>query len=372
MTTIKRTPLFDTHVALGGKMVDFAGWEMPIQYQGIKAEHEAVRQHSGLFDVSHMGEIRVTGTGAEAFLNYACLNDATKLKIGRAHYSMIANDSGGLIDDIYLYREAEDNFLVVCNASNRAAVVPHLQTLATDYAVTVHDESDDWALIALQGPEAQIQLEKVCSKELTDLKKNRYIDVDYASSNIRIAKTGYTGEKIGYEIFVRPSNATQLWNALIEAGTTPCGLGARDTLRLEAGFPLFGHEFDATTNPLCSDYAWVVKDKNFYGREALYEKMEQTRCFQRLVGIELIHKGIAREGYIVKTLIKTDNTGLGLSLDLATMTTGKITSGTMSPTLGKAIAMAWVDKADAEIGTELLVEVRNKDIAAKVVEMPFK
>lgn len=352
MTAIKRTPLYDTHVALGGKLVDFAGWEMPIQYEGIKAEHEAVRTTSGLFDVSHMGEVRVTGSGAESFLNYACLNDATKIKIGRAQYSMIANDSGGLIDDIYLYREADTNFLVVCNASNRAAVVPHLQKLAEDFDVVVTDESDDWALIALQGPEAQKQLETVCGADLSALKKNRYEDLSYLSSNIRVAKTGYTGEKIGYEIFVRPADAATLWTALIDAGATACGLGARDTLRLEAGFPLFGHEFDGTTNPLCSDYAWVVKDKDFFGRSALW----QPDCSKKLVGIKLTDKGIAREGYVVKK----DGAEIGI-----------ITSGTMSPSLGMAIAMAWVDAEHAELNTVISIEVRNKELAALIVEMPF-
>ena len=352
MSEIRRTPLFDAHVALGGKLVDFAGWEMPIQYAGIKAEHEAVRTTSGLFDVSHMGEVRVLGADAEAFLNFACLNDASKLKVGRAQYSMIANDSGGLIDDIYLYREADTNFLVVCNASNREAVVPHLQNLATDYDVVVTDESDDWALIALQGPDAQKQLEAVCSADLSALRKNRYEDVNYQTSEIRVAKTGYTGEKIGYEIFVRPNSAASLWTALIDAGATPCGLGARDTLRLEAGFPLFGHEFDGTTNPLCSDYAWVVKDKDFFGRTALW----QPDCSKKLVGIKLTDKGIAREGYVVK------KDGVEI---------GTITSGTMSPSLGIAIAMAWVDVAYAEVNTAISIEVRNKELAALIVEMPF-
>ncbi|MEZ4605598.1 MAG: glycine cleavage system aminomethyltransferase GcvT [Deinococcales bacterium] len=349
---LKRTPLYESHIALGAKMVDFAGWEMPIQYQGIGAEHVAVRQQSGLFDVSHMGEISLKGPQAETFLNFVALNDASKLAIGRGHYSMLPNQQGGLIDDIYLYREAEDAFLMVCNASNREVVISHLQELAQGYHLKLSDDSDAWALIALQGPESPKQLQTILNTDLTRLKKNQYLEVDF-ERGLRIARTGYTGEAWGYEIFVRPEDALKLWQALLEQGATPCGLGARDTLRLEAGFPLFGHEFNASTNPLCSDYAWVVKDKTFYGREAMWG----AACDKRLVGILLEDKGIPREGY---KLFKEGEE------------VGQLSSGTLSPSSKKGIGMTWLKAELAKVGESLELEIRNKRLAAKVTKTPFE
>ena len=352
---LKQTPLHGAHQELGAKLVDFAGWSMPMQYQGISAEHMAVRTSSGLFDVSHMGEIRIKGQGAEDFLRYATLNDPKKLRVGRGQYSMLPNDKGGLIDDLYIYREAEDDFLIIANASNYLAVASHLDKLAQDYDCDVVDESDDWALLALQGSEALGQLNRLLADgedSLDDLKKNRFRDCVLGGVRARAAKTGYTGESIGFEIFVRPDDALTLWDAIIGAGATPCGLGARDTLRLEAGFPLFGHEFSATTNPLCSSYAWVVKDKDFYGREAMW----QPSCDKALVGLNMKDKGIPREGY---KLFKDD------------ICIGEVTSGTMSPLLKKGIALAWVDKEASSIGLEIMVEVRAKLLAAEICETPF-
>ena len=332
-------------------MVEFAGWEMPVQYEGIGPEHLAVRERAGLFDVSHMGEVRVTGRDAADFLRYATLNDPAKLTPGRGQYSMLPNDRGGLIDDLYIYCEREDEFLVVCNAANLDKVVPHLQSLTKDYEVSVTDESKAWALLALQGPEASALLNPYSRDDLSELKKNRVVGTFVEERPVRVARTGYTGED-GFEILCVPADASTLWETLLGAGATPCGLGARDTLRLEAGFPLYGHEFTPETNPLCSDYAWVVKDKPFYGREAMWD----ASCERRLVGLELSGRGIAREGY----RLMRDGREVGV-----------ITSGTLSPYTKKSIAMAWLDEGLARPGETVEVGIRSRLVDATVTKPPF-
>src|SRR5690554_4719260 len=288
---MKKTPLHSVHVALNARMVDFAGWDMPIQYRtGINGEHNAVRNSCGIFDVSHMGQIRVRGAGAVEFLRYAALNDAGKLRHDRAQYSMLANDSGGLIDDIYVYRDGDDDFLIVSNASNHEAALAHLQMLAAARDdVQVTDEIEQWALVAVQGPEATGLLASLTGLDLQAARKNSTTYGQLAGADVRLTRTGYTGED-GFEVFCAPGDAVTVWEAITGAGAVPCGLGARDTLRLEAGFPLFGNELDSASNPLCTPMAWVVKDKDFYGRPALMD----TTCEQRLVGLELQERGIPR------------------------------------------------------------------------------
>ena len=288
---MKTTPLHDTHVASGARMVEFAGWDMPIHFdRGINEEHIAVRHDVGLFDVSHMGQIRVLGSGAEAFLSYATLNDPARLRPGRAQYTMLPNDRGGLIDDLYLYRETE-SFLIVANAANTAEVLAHLRGLANRRGDDVHvvDESATWALLALQGPGSALLLERQVDADLSGLKKNRSLETRLSGCPLKLTRTGYTGED-GFEIFCHPTDAPIAWEILVDAGAVPCGLGARDTLRLEAGFPLYGNELDASTNPLCTPFAWVVKDKPFFGREAMWN----PPCDRRLVGLQLLDRGIAR------------------------------------------------------------------------------
>ena len=351
-----KTPLYDVHVAQGARLVDFAGWDMPLNYKsGIQQEHLAVRSEAGLFDVSHMGELRVAGPDATDFLRYATLNDPAKLKPGRGQYSMLQNDRGGLIDDLYIYRDADD-YLVVCNAANHAAVTRHLERLARDYSardydVRVSDESDSWALLALQGPGSALLLTRLTDADLTHVKKNQKVAARLKGVNVDLARTGYTGED-GFEIFCRPDDAASLWQLLVGAGAQPCGLGARDTLRLEAGFPLYGHEFTETTNPLCSDYAWVVKDKDFYGREALWG----AACKQRLVGLRLDERGVARQGY---------------KLFVGNEAVGEVTSGTISPLTREGIALGWLKTEYAEVGQKIAVEVRGQKVAATVVKPPF-
>ncbi len=340
-------------------MVDFAGWEMPIQYpSGINQEHLAVREGAGLFDVSHMGEVQVTGPGALTFLRFAALNDSAKLKPGRGQYSMLPNDKGGLIDDLYVYCTADEAYLVVCNASNRDVVVAHLGKLARDYDADVRDVSDSFGLLALQGPGAALLLARLTDTDVGGLKKNRILAGTLAGGEVTFARTGYTGED-GFEIFTRADNTPAVWRTLTDAGATPCGLGARDTLRLEAGFPLFGHEFSESTNPRCSTMAWAVKDKDFYGREAIWSRS----CTRQLVGLKLKQRGVARQGYRVLAP--------GEHEDEAGEKIGEITSGAISPLTREGIALAWVRKAYSEPGTEIAVEIRGQPLPAVVVKPPF-
>ena len=351
---MKQTPLHAAHLALNARMVDFAGWHMPIQYsKGIRHEHMAVREGVGLFDVSHMGEMQLHGREVVAFLRYATLNDPAKLQVGRAQYSMLPNDQGGLIDDIYIYRRGEEDFWLVCNAANIDPVHTQLQQLAANYEVSVENISDAWALLALQGAQAEALLAKLLLEDLQRMKKNRLLHSSYAGEALMLARTGYTGED-GFEIFCSPAVAPRLWQALLDAGAEPCGLGARDTLRLEAGFPLFGHELHARSNPLCTPFAWVVKDKDFYGRDA----MQQPACQRRLVGLRLEQRGVPREGYSVS------------GADGATII-GEVSSGTMSPLLNQGIALAWLDNAHSQEGSQVHVHIRSQVVAATVVGLPF-
>lgn len=350
---MKKTPLHPVHVALNARLVDFAGWEMPIQYRtGINGEHNAVRNSCGIFDVSHMGQIRVRGAGAVEFLRYAALNDAGKLRHDRAQYSMLANDSGGLIDDIYVYRDGDDDFLIVSNASNHQAALGHLQMLAAARDdVEATDEIDDWALVAVQGPEATAILARLTQLDLEATRKNSTSYGQLAGADVRLTRTGYTGED-GFEVFCSPADAVAVWEAITAEGAVPCGLGARDTLRLEAGFPLFGNELDADSNPLCTPMAWVVKDKDFYGRPALMN----ADCGRRLVGLELQERGIPRHGY---RILQGDSI------------VGEVTSGTISPYSRKALAFGWVDSALAGTGTDVAIEIRGQPVAAVITDLPF-
>ena len=348
------TPLTATHEALGARMTDFAGTRMPLQYPGgIAHEHLAVRERVGLFDVSHMAELRISGSGARAFLRYALLNDAAKLKVGRAHYTMLPNDRGGLIDDLYLYRLADEDWLIVANAANREPVRARLAALAEVHDdAEVRDVSDRWALMALQGPGAALLLDRLVDVELTGVRKNDTLPAFLGEAPVRLARTGYTGED-GFEVFTRPEDAVAAWTAMTGAGAEPCGLGARDTLRLEAGFPLFGHELTGDTDPRCTPFSWVVKDKPFAGRDGWGE----PDCRRRLVGLRLLGRGIAREGYRV----------LGPDGGAA----GEVTSGTVSPLTRDSIAFAWVDAELAESGTEIAVEIRGQRVSASVADLPF-
>lgn len=332
-------------------MVPFAGYEMPIQYASITSEHLAVRGLAGMFDVSHMGEFWIRGPGALGFLQYATLNDVSKLKVGRAQYSMLPNAQGGLVDDIYVYRTGETEYLMVVNAANIEKDWAHLNSLKVGFEVELENASDFFALIAVQGPQAVAKLQKLSDTDLVSRKKNDTFMGKLSGKWVRFARTGYTGED-GYEVFVAPDEAWAVWEALLAAEVTPCGLGARDTLRLEAGFPLYGHELTDETSPLCTPFRWVVKSqKDFHGKELLLK----SPCERQLVGLQ-VEGGIPREGYRVMQ---------------GGQEVGILTSGTHSPVLKKGIGMGYVKSEMAQVGTSLEVEIRGRMASARIVEMPF-
>jgi len=336
-------------------MVDFAGWEMPVQYAGVIEEHRAVRTAAGLFDVSHMGEVRVRGAGAEAFLQRLTPNDVSKLVPGRAHYSGLLTESGTYVDDLLIYRLGPEDFLVVVNASNAQRDFEWIASRAEGHA-TVTNESDRYALLALQGPKALEILAAFSSEAIGGLKYYGFAEGRVAGVHALISRTGYTGED-GFELYLAPEDAPAVWRRLVEAGASPAGLGARDTLRLEAAMALYGHEIDETTTPFEAGLGWVVKlDKgDFLGRDALASQKAQG-IPRKLVGFEVQGRGIARQGH-------------GVVSDGGAV--GAVTSGTWSPTFEKALGMAYVPPELAAPGTALKLEVRGKELPAAVVELPF-
>jgi aminomethyltransferase len=357
---LRRTPLYECHVELGGRMVPFAGWEMPVQYAGVIEEHRAVRTAGGLFDVSHMGEVRVRGTGAEAFLQSITPNDESKLVPGRAHYSGLLTDQGTYIDDLLIYRLAADDFLVVVNASNAERDFEWMAARTAGFEVEVTDESDRYALLALQGPKAVEILTPLATEGAAALRYYGFLQGEVAGRPALISRTGYTGED-GFELYVAPEDAPAIWRRLLaegaDRGLAPAGLGARDTLRLEAAMALYGHEIDETTTPLEAGLDWVVKlgKGDFAGRGALAAQRDQG-LRRKLVGFEVEGRGIARQGHgVVSNGEKV----------------GVVTSGTWSPTFEKALGLAYVPVELAEPGTALTLDVRGKTLTAKVVETPF-
>jgi aminomethyltransferase len=355
------TPLAERHAALGAKMVEFAGWLMPLQYKGILEEHRAVRASVGLFDLSHMGELFVEGPEAAAGLGYALTTDPAALKLGRAHYSMICFPDGGIQDDLIVYRLAEQRFLVVANASNAAAVSDALVERLAGRRAILDDRSLATGLLALQGPRSAAVLAPLTDVVLGDLRYYAIAEGRVAGVPALVARTGYTGED-GFEVFVDVASAATVWDALIDAGQieglVPVGLGARDTLRLEAGMPLYGNELGPDTTPFEAGLGRVVslaKEGDFVGRGEL-EKAQVDGPRKTLVGLTVRGRGIARHGYEVFA---------------GDRRTGTVTSGTMSPTLGEPIAMAYVAPPDAEPGTILAVGIRDQRVEAEVVPLPF-
>ncbi|WP_022798168.1 glycine cleavage system aminomethyltransferase GcvT [Thermus islandicus] len=345
---MRKTPLYEAHLRLGARMVNFAGYLLPLQYTSILEEHLAVRRKAGLFDVSHMGEFLVRGEEALAFLQWATANDASRLQVGRAQYSMLPNERGGVVDDVYLYRLEEEAYLMVVNAANIAKDFAHLRSLAQGFRVELLDLSEETALLALQGREAAALLQGLTDLDLSQRRKNDVFLAQVAGRPARLARTGYTGED-GFELFLAPEDAEAVFLALLEAGATPCGLGARDTLRLEAGFPLYGHELSDETSPLCTPWAWVVKrEKAFFGKEAMLARP----CRERLLGL-VLETGIPREGYRVLS---------------GERPVGRVTSGGYSPLLEKGIALAYVEE-----GAEgpFAVEVRGRPVPAALSPLPF-
>ena len=359
---LRRTPLHGVHVELGARMVPFAGYEMPVQYTSIIEEHRAVRAAAGMFDLSHMGELELTGPGALDFLRYALVSDPARLAIGQAQYSMACQADGGVIDDLIVYRLGEERYLVVCNAANRAAVVEQLQGLLAEsgHDAALTDRSDEIALVAIQGPKAAAIVAGLTELDLEALGNYRAAEGAVAGIDCLVARTGYTGED-GFELLCDAADVVALWRAVAEAGEPhglkPCGLGARDTLRLEAGMPLYGNELHRQTNPYEVGFGRVVKlDKgDFVGRDAL-AAIAETGPTRQLIGLQMIDNAIPRSGYEVR---------------LDGRAVGEVTSGTASPTLGTKIAMAFVPSELAGIGNELEVVVRERAYRAEQVKLPF-
>jgi aminomethyltransferase len=358
---LHETALIEVHRALGAKLIDFGGWLMPVQYTGILDEHRAVRERAGLFDLSHMGELFVEGDEAGDALAAALITDPRTLAVGRAQYSMICAPDGGVIDDLIVYRLAPERFLVVANAGNAVTVSEELGRRLADWRTVLDDRSLVTSLVAIQGPRSAEILAPLTDVDLGVLKYYAIAEGTVAGIPALVARTGYTGED-GFEVFVDWERGPDAWNALAVAGKAAdviaCGLGARDTLRLEAGMPLYGNELGRDVNPYEANLGRVVKLEkpgDFVGREAL-EKASQATPEKLLVGLVITGRGIARHGYPV------------LAGDRRT---GSVTSGTHSPTLGKPIAMAYVAPGDAAPGTILAVEVREQPVSAEVVPLPF-
>lgn len=357
----KKTPLFASHQKYGGKIVEFGGWLLPVQYSGIIEEHAAVRTKAGLFDVSHMGEIWVEGREALAFLQNLVTNDLAGMKNGQIRYSPMCYEDGGTVDDLLIYRYGETCYLVVVNAANIDKDREWMIKNMAGFEAVLTDKSDETAQLALQGPLSTAILSKLTGEAVADIAFYHFIDdVAVAGKKTMVSRTGYTGED-GYEIYCAPEDVTHLWESIMEAGREegllPAGLGCRDTLRFESCLPLYGHELSAGISPLAAGLGRFVKlDKaSFIGREALVRQKEAGLSL-KVMGVEVTGRGIARAGYP----IKADGRVIGT-----------VTTGSPAPTLGKNMALALVDAAYAEIGREIAVEVRGKEIAAVIVAKPF-
>ncbi|WP_394552587.1 glycine cleavage system aminomethyltransferase GcvT [Agromyces sp. MMS24-JH15] len=376
-TTTRRSPLHDVHEALGASFTDFAGWEMPVRYSSDLAEHHAVRQRAGLFDLSHMGEIVVVGPEAAEALDYALAGRLSASAEGQAKYTFLLSRGGGVIDDLVVYRTGRDRYLVVANASNREVVAAELADRVAPFDAEVFDESDDVALIALQGPDALAVLTETPGfgvqgpgndhddfvAALDALTYYRAVAAEYEGEPVLVARTGYTGED-GFELYLAPERAPGVWRALQETGgprVVPCGLASRDTLRLEAGMPLYGHELGLDVHPAQAGLGRVValaKEGDFVGRKGIEQGPGPDAPV--LVGLAAEGRRAARAGYDVVAGTDADSPKVGV-----------VTSGALSPTLGHPIAMAFVDPAHAEPGTVLAVDVRGTRIEASVVPLPF-
>lgn len=363
-TPPKRTPLYEAHVSLGAKIVDFAGFEMPVAYGSIIDEHTAVRERAGLFDVSHMGEFIVSGTGAAEFVNRVITNDCSKLTPGALQYTVMCRDNGTVIDDLLVFVLAKDRILLVVNAANIGKDFAHIDAFKKN-GVELVDASDEYALIAVQGPRARDVMVgcgffAAVRKELADLAYYNGLVIDQRGDEVLVSRTGYTGE-LGYEIFVPPPLARPLWDELRESGRRfdirPVGLGARDTLRFEASYCLYGHELDDDTTPLEAGLGWVVKLKkeDFCGLQAL-KKERASGSKRTLAGFELQGRNIARQGY--------DVFGEGAVI-------GRVTSGTFSPTLQKSLCMALIATSAKTDGASYGVGIRGKEATADLTPLPF-
>jgi aminomethyltransferase len=357
---MKNTALSHIHESLGAKMVPFAGFNMPVSYEGVNAEHETVRNAVGVFDVSHMGEFLLSGENALALIQKVTSNDASTLEIGKAQYSCLPNNDGGIVDDLIVYKIKEEQYLLVVNASNIDKDWDWISSF-NDLGVDMKNLSEDYSLLAIQGPKAVEAMQSLTSIDLSAIKYYHFEVADFAGiENVIISATGYTGSG-GFEIYCKNSEVEQIWNKVFEAGADfgikPVGLAARDTLRLEMGFCLYGNDINDLTSPLEAGLGWITKfTKEFTNSENL-KKQKEAGVTKKLVGFELIDRGIPRHDY---EIVDTDGNNIGI-----------VTSGTQSPSLGKAIGMGYVKTEFSAVDSEIYIVIRDKKIAAKVVKLPF-
>jgi aminomethyltransferase len=357
---MKDTALSAIHAALGAKMVPFAGYNMPVSYQGINIEHQTVREKVGVFDVSHMGEFFVTGPNALSLIQRVCSNDASKLEDGQAQYSCFPNEDGGVVDDLIVYRIAAEKWLLVVNASNIDKDWAWINSHNTMEA-TLENSSDHYSLLAIQGPKAIQAMQSLTQENLSAIKFYTFkINTFAGVENVIISATGYTGSG-GFEIYCKNTQVAKIWTKVLEAGADwgiqPIGLAARDTLRLEMGYCLYGNDIDDTTSPLEAGLGWITKfNKDFINSESL-KKQKELGVSKTLVGFELSQRGIPRQGYAI--------------VDAQGNSIGRVTSGTMSPSMGKGIGLGYVPMALKEVGSQIHIQIRNKIVPAMVVKLPF-
>lgn len=357
---MKHIPLRHIHEGLGAKMVDFAGFYMPVQYEGVNIEHETVRNGVGVFDVSHMGEFLLTGENALALIQKVCSNDASVIEVGKAQYSCLTNENGGIVDDLIIYRIKENQYLLVVNASN---IDKDWEWISkhNDMGVEMKNLSDEYSLLAIQGPKSAEAMQSLTSVNLAEIPYYSFKVGDFAGiEGVIISATGYTGSG-GFELYCKNEEVEQIWNKVFEAGAPfgikPIGLAARDTLRLEMGFCLYGNDINDTTSPLEAGLGWITKfTKNFTASDIL-KKQKEEGVKRKLVGFELLERGVPRHDY---EIVDKDGNVIGV-----------VTSGTMAPSLGKGIGMGYVTTEHSKIDSEIFIRIRKNDVPAKVVKMPF-
>ncbi|MBX5318333.1 glycine cleavage system aminomethyltransferase GcvT [Staphylococcus caprae] len=353
---LKKTPLYQNYIDSGAKIVEFGGWAMPVQFSSIKDEHNAVRYEIGLFDVSHMGEIEISGNEAFQFVQYILSNDANNLTDNKAMYTALCNEEGGIIDDLVTYKLADDRFLLIVNAANTDKDFNWISKQSENFDVKVNNTSDEYGQLAIQGPKARDLVNENVDIDVSDMKMFEFKqNVDLFGKKVILSQSGYTGED-GFEIYCKSEDTVDIWNQLLKHNVVPCGLGARDTLRLEAGLPLHGQDLTESITPYEGGIAFAAKpliEDNFIGKSVLKDQKENGST-KRTVGLELLDKGIARTGYEV--------------LNLEGNQIGEVTSGTQSPSSGKSIALAIIDRDAFEMGKEVLVQVRKRQVKAKIVK----
>jgi aminomethyltransferase len=358
---MNKTALYDKHVSLGAKIVPFAGFDMPVQYSGVTEEHFAVREKVGIFDVSHMGQFFVEGPSAKDLLQFVGTNNVDSLENGKAQYTCLPNGNGGIVDDLIVYKMADEKYFVVVNASNIEKDWNHISKHNEKFGAKLTNASDEMSLIAIQGPKATETLQKLTETNLSEIPYYHFTEGKIAGfEDVIISNTGYTGSG-GFEIYFKNENAVKIWEAITEAGEEfgliPCGLASRDTLRLEKGFCLYGNDIDDSTSPLEAGLGWITKfDKDFVDKEVLAKQKEEG-ITRKLVGFEMQEKAIPRHDYLV--------------VDAEGNEIGKVTSGTMSPMKKIGIGLAYVAKPQFKIDSEIFIQIRNKNIPAKVVKLPF-